>query len=900
MLINKLRLRNFGQHEDLELEFNGPVIGILGQNGKGKSTIAQAIVYAFLGDLPSSAAECIRHGEKQLRVDCEFTKGGKVGHITRIASRDGRASRSLVWGDEAPITKAKDVDLAMEEILGADKQTVLNSVFIAQGDISNIVKASSSKRIELLVKLLNLNYLNKRSTVLDDTIKSIEKEVVPLEPLKVLLDKVSVELSKLDTGLKNKIADVDNRYGSVDFVKWILNTVNEYETHLAKLNSLLELQKLSISELNDSEENFKTEFSLVIKQLEEIKDIGFKELSDKTIEALREDINKAKEEYNKAYNERQKYLEYKALLEQYINIVNNLKEYNDLRDTIFNGIEFDNIKVVRDLLHRRAEILIQIRSYELELKTDEDAYNDIINKRLPSLQKQSIDLEMKVKQLEASQISQRNVLSNLKNLLETKVKIKESFDKSHGDNGSTCPLCGLKLQLGQTISGDELDEIRGNIAFLESQLNTVDATLSSLKDRHLSVVTEIVGLQGQTKDFELRKKRSISLIENYKSDPVFEDIEKNEILSNVNNGDYDNFFKNIESHIEKYEVLNRLKLQQDSLLTFIKNQFSLKFNKDISTQVNNDSDLLYPKSKQDYYEQEPSKQQIVFCENRLEHAIRMQNDFVIKSDIIDKRNIAIQTIQDDIKNSNEDFASIEKQMDAYKTELKATKLFSSIQNLSEIKKICNDEAIVEYQEVDRLKVEINLKKKEKESIESQINDLETKNANIYQRLIELNTIKSLINPKEGITKQYLQYLFKVLSKYVSEYLLLMDANFIIKIDFEDEVSDPKTGARENGLSYQFKRIDKADDYWLNMNRLSSGQKVKLSIAILIAIQKLICPDLNFLVLDEPSNSLDEPSVEALGTLLGNLGRTLSTNEGQIFIVDHNQILNRSFTTTVNL
>ena len=899
MLIKKLRLRNFGQHEDLELEFNGPVIGILGQNGKGKSTIAQAIVYAFLGDLPSSAADCIRHGEKQLRVDCEFTKGGKVGHITRIASRDGRASRSLVWGDEAPITKAKDVDLAMEEILGADKQTVLNSVFIAQGDISNIVKASSSKRIELLVKLLNLNYLNKRSTALDDTIKSIEKEVVPLEPLKVLLDKVSVELSKLDTGLKNKITDVDNRYGSVDFVKWILNTVNEYETHLAKLNSLLELQKLSISELNDSEERFKTEFSLLIKQLE-INDIGFKELSEKIIEALREDINKAKEEYNKAYNERQKYLEYKALLEQYLNIVNNLKEYNDLRDTIFNGIEFDNIKVVRDLLHRRAEILIQIRSYELELKTDEDAYNDIINNKLPNLQKQSVDLEMKVKQLEESQISQRNVLSNLKNLLETKVKIKESFDKRHDDNGSTCPLCGLKLQLGQTISGDELDEIRGNIAFLESQLNTVDATLSNLRDRYLNVATEIVGLQGQTKDFEIRKKRSISLIENYKSDPVFEEIEKNEILSNVSNSDYDNFFKNIESHIEKYEVLNRLKLQQDSLLTFIKDQFSLKFNKDISTQVNNDSDLLYPKSKQDYYEQEPSKQQIVFCENRLEHAIRMQNDFVIKSDIIDKRNIAIQTIQDDIKNSNEDFTSIEKQMDVYKTELKATKLFSSIQNLSEIKKICNDEAIVEYQEVDRLKVEINLKKKEKESIEAQINDLETKNANIYQRLIELNTIKSLINPKEGITKQYLQYLFKVLSKYVSEYLLLMDANFIIKIDFEDEVSDPKTGTRENGLSYQFKRIDKADDYWLGMNRLSSGQKVKLSIAILIAIQKLICPDLNFLVLDEPSNSLDEPSVEALGTLLGNLGRTLSTNEGQIFIVDHNQILNRSFTTTVNL
>lgn len=901
MIINKLRLRNFGQHEDLQLEFNGPVIGILGQNGKGKSTIAQAIVYAFLGDLPTAASECIRHGEKQLRVDCEFTKGGISGSITRTASKDGKATRSLVWGndpDAKPITRAKDVDIAIEEILGADKQTILNSVFIAQGDIANIVKATSSKRIELLVKLLNLNYLNKRANALDDTIKKIEKSVVPIEPLKLLKDKANLEFSKLQQGLNEKIEEVDNKYGSLEFVQWILSTVALYESQISKLNNLLEVQRLAQLELSGSENNFNDTFEDIVATLNFD---SFVDLSNEVINCLRQNIALAKEDYSKQFNEYQKFLEYNALIDQYKTVLENLNEFEDLKNNVFNGIEFDDVKTLQILLEKKNLVIGQIKSHQSELATDEATCKEIIEIKIPELINRSQDLTNQIQLNEANKITQISILANLKNLLETKIKIKESFEKSNNQDASTCPLCGLKLQLGQTISERDLEEIQTNISYLDTQLTNLSKSLNVLHDELNNADSQIYNLNICLKENAFRKNRLNSFIDDLNKDPIFDELKNNKyIQSEIDNEQKENQFLDIvKENLGKYEALNKIKLQQDSLMSFIENQFKLKFDKDIKSIVLGIENPIYSPDKT-LQPQEPNKEQIVFCEKRLEDAIRLQNDYLVKNDLIDKRNITIQTIQEDIQNSNESFSSIEKQLSEFKSHLKATKLFSSIQNLSEIKKICNEEALVEYQEIDHIRIETNLKQQEKDNIENQISELETKNANIYQRLSELNAIKSLINPKEGITKQYLQYLFKILSKYVSEYLLLMDANFIIKIDFEDEISDPKTGIKENGLSYQFKRIDKADDYWLNMNRLSSGQKVKLSIAILIAIQKLICPDLNFLVLDEPSNSLDEPSVEALGTLLGNLGRTLSTNEGQIFIVDHNQILNRAFTTTVNL
>ena len=50
MLIKEVTLKNYGKHKDLKLtKLDVPIIGIVGANGNGKTTILKAISYAFKG-----------------------------------------------------------------------------------------------------------------------------------------------------------------------------------------------------------------------------------------------------------------------------------------------------------------------------------------------------------------------------------------------------------------------------------------------------------------------------------------------------------------------------------------------------------------------------------------------------------------------------------------------------------------------------------------------------------------------------------------------------------------------------------------------------------------------------------------------------------------------------------
>ena len=49
MQINRLRLCNFRQHENTDLELGAGLTGIIGPNGAGKTTLLEAIAWAMYG-----------------------------------------------------------------------------------------------------------------------------------------------------------------------------------------------------------------------------------------------------------------------------------------------------------------------------------------------------------------------------------------------------------------------------------------------------------------------------------------------------------------------------------------------------------------------------------------------------------------------------------------------------------------------------------------------------------------------------------------------------------------------------------------------------------------------------------------------------------------------------------
>ena len=84
------------------------------------------------------------------------------------------------------------------------------------------------------------------------------------------------------------------------------------------------------------------------------------------------------------------------------------------------------------------------------------------------------------------------------------------------------------------------------------------------------------------------------------------------------------------------------------------------------------------------------------------------------------------------------------------------------------------------------------------------------------------------------------------------------------------------------------------------DRLSGGQKVMLGIAFRFAIYDMFASDLGFMVLDEPTNTLDPDKVDAVVQVLQSVRRHAHNTGMQLLIVTHRPELEAAFDNTIRL
>src|SRR2546421_873965 len=88
MQLLRLRLVNFRQHADTELEFGPGLTGIIGPNGSGKSTILEAIAWALYGTPAARGTrESIRTigqpSRAAVKVELDFELSGHRFRVSR-------------------------------------------------------------------------------------------------------------------------------------------------------------------------------------------------------------------------------------------------------------------------------------------------------------------------------------------------------------------------------------------------------------------------------------------------------------------------------------------------------------------------------------------------------------------------------------------------------------------------------------------------------------------------------------------------------------------------------------------------------------------------------------------------------------------------------------------------
>ena len=164
----RLKISGFGPYAGTqELDFtdfgSGGLYLITGDTGAGKTTIFDAITFALFGEASGNSREPGMLRSKYARpedpteVELTFSYDGKVYTVKRNPEYDRAKTRGsgttkqhpeaqLTCPDGRLVTKQREVDKAISEIIGLTREQFSQVCMISQGEFRKLLQADTKRR----------------------------------------------------------------------------------------------------------------------------------------------------------------------------------------------------------------------------------------------------------------------------------------------------------------------------------------------------------------------------------------------------------------------------------------------------------------------------------------------------------------------------------------------------------------------------------------------------------------------------------------------------------------------------------------------------------------------------------------------------------------------------------
>ena len=179
MRLNRLRLLNFRQHADTEIEFDSGLTGIIGPNGAGKSTILEAIAWALYGgDTARGGKDSIRFSRAapraSVRVELDFELGGHRYGVVRGLTM---AELYLDGGEQPIADSATAVGELLQRRLGMSRSEFFNTYFTGQKELAVMAVLSATERAQFLSRVLGYEKLRTAQELSDVRRRELRSEI---------------------------------------------------------------------------------------------------------------------------------------------------------------------------------------------------------------------------------------------------------------------------------------------------------------------------------------------------------------------------------------------------------------------------------------------------------------------------------------------------------------------------------------------------------------------------------------------------------------------------------------------------------------------------------------------------------------------------------------------------
>lgn len=196
-MLTSLKLQNFKKHEDLEITFTAGLNVFRAPNENGKSSVYDAIRYAFWGAraLPDSLEETVTWGSpvSSLKVTLHFSIATVPYKIVRSKSGAELTSIGLVVSGHSEVTAY------VERITKASASVGMMTLLAPQGGLQDSLKSSA---VELIEKLSNVELIDRLVTSVQANLpcgntKLIDQQLESLRDLTAPVSDFSAEIAEI-------------------------------------------------------------------------------------------------------------------------------------------------------------------------------------------------------------------------------------------------------------------------------------------------------------------------------------------------------------------------------------------------------------------------------------------------------------------------------------------------------------------------------------------------------------------------------------------------------------------------------------------------------------------------------------------------------------------------------
>jgi exonuclease SbcC len=882
MILNKVKLNNFISHKSTELDFGYGINVVVGPNGAGKTSILDAISFTLFNDYSGRGKKenLINSKANTCKAAVEFTEGGIKYTAEWNMERDKPARGSLYrLHDDNRAMLAQGGGSAVvpevEKILGIDKSMFVQSIYVRQGEIEELVTAKPADRKALISKLLGVEDLQRA-----------------WENIKSVVDEYKWSSNRLEGELAQRPTI------EADKQKYLAASLKSEKSLQSNKKELQEIEKRinALQTLLDQLKERKKTFDRLDKE---------KGLIEKTIENDTEKLKKEQAELDKAASAEEK----TRSLEDEVNKLPFLEEYagdlakkheqellqNNLREKLTNldrlegisrkhekehNLYLDNEELLKKKNGERkklggADTALERASKQVkQSENDEQRKKTELEKELVKWTK-TLGEQVTVKNFEALVESKKAEFQSLADelaakdeelgkqtsVLENKKKeLTDSISKLEPSKAevTTCPTCETEL------SEDRVDQL---LAKFRAAKDAAENELGKL-------TTELNEISEEKKHADNRVKRADSL-----------DVEKvislNEELVNIQRKLEEQ--KNERQELEKQaEILGRL----DEELANLESEKT--------------------RLKDAYQEYESSSRELVKLPTRDQINAEMEPVLKALKTISSQLKEAMKNLGYEPEKPEEDLRALRLRKQEYDQNIAVAKRKSECEKtVAETRQRLQDKEkefgeLVEA--IERLaydEKEHSQKQNESETEKTSKNNLEKKIAGLAAEKKSADAAASECGKKLKALEEKEKE-----KKAVDRFIRLLEK---IRVAYGKDGVQKMIRARARPLleratrdlferfnfTYSDIRID--DDYNINVtgsggeqdiDQISGGERVALAIALRLAIAQVLSGRVETIIMDEPTTHLDEERRKELVNILNSFFREGGKIIPQMLIISH--------------